>query len=228
MVVCKAEQDGDFKMLFFNSDGGTAEMCGNGARCIARYGYEKGLSTGDTQRIETTSGLVIGTRRSERLYTVRLNDPVEIDLNRVCEVSGGSYECSYIVLGVPHAIFLMDNWEVIPTDELRKLGSQLRFYKGFPKGANVTFCRIVGEDKIKAVTFERGVEDFTLACGTGCGSVVTALTLRGLVSGSNVCVSMPGGDLFVTLNTDPVCDVYLTGPTNIVCEGEVMDEDLIY
>jgi len=230
MVVERATNGGDFKMLFYNSDGGAAEMCGNGARCIARYGYEKGLAHGDEQRIETVSGTVIGRRQSERLYTVRLNDPSVIDTYRTATVSGVDYDCSYVELGdpgLPHAIFVMDGWDTVPTDELRSLGSKLRFYEGFPKGANVTFCRLVGDDHVKAVTFERGVEDFTLACGTGCGSTVTALTLRGLVSGENVRVSMPGGELFVTVTTEGgVRDIFLTGPTNIVCEGEVLDEDL--
>lgn len=230
MVVTAPENGGDFKMLFYNSDGGAAEMCGNGARCIARYGFEAGLCEGDEQRIETTSGTVIGHRRDERLYTVRLNDPTVIDISRIAEVDGIGYECSYVELGnpgLPHAIFLMEDWESVPTDDLRRLGSKLRFYEGFPKGANVTFCRVVGDDHIKAVTFERGVEDFTLACGTGCGSTVTALALRGLVSGKDVRVSMPGGELFVTVTTEGGArDIFLTGPTNIVAEGEVMDEDL--
>ena len=79
-----------------------------------------------------------------------------------------------------------------------------------------------------ARTFERGVEDFTLACGTGCGSTVAALTLRGLVSGVNTRISMPGGDLYVTVTPrgDTVRDIYLTGPTNTVARGEILDEDL--
>lgn len=78
---------------------------------------------------------------------------------------------------------------------------------------------------MKAVTYERGVEDFTLACGTGCGSIVTALTLEGLVSGKNVKVSMPGGELFVSLEHDgeTAHDVYLTGPTCVVFEGETKE-----
>ena len=81
------------------------------------------------------------------------------------------------------------------------------------------------EDAVKAITYERGVEDFTLACGTGCGSIVTALTLKGLVSGKDVKVSMPGGELFVTLTHEDgtARDVYLTGPTCVVFEGETKE-----
>ena len=89
----------------------------------------------------------------------------------------------------------------------------------------MSFVRLTGSDEIKAMTYERGVEDFTLACGTGCGSIVTALTLMGLVSGKNVKVSMPGGELFVTLTRDgdSVHDVFLTGPTCVVFEGEAKE-----
>ena len=94
----------------------------------------------------------------------------------------------------------------------------------------MNFCRVIGENEVEELTYERGVEDFTLACGTGTGSVVAALMRRGLVSGENTRVHVPGGELFITLNTDPqtqkITDIYLTGPTNIVAEGEVCDEEL--
>ena len=108
-----------------------------------------------------------------------------------------------------------------------ELGRKLRWYEGFPKGANVTFCEVTGKDEVRALTFERGVEDFTLACGTGSGSTALALALRGLVSGKNVKLTVPGGDLYVTVSqTDGGWDIYLTGPTNKIAEGEILDEDL--
>ena len=231
MIVEKAQADGDFKMAFYNSDGSRGEMCGNGARCISRYGYEHGLAKSDVLSIETDSGVVKGKRVSERVYTVRLADPTVIELYRVAEAGGESYCCSYIELGspgLPHAIFLRDGWGQIPREKLKEICVQLRNFKGFPKGANITFCEIVGSDHISAVTFERGVEDFTLACGTGCGAMAVALTLQGLVSGTDVAISMPGGDLSVTLNVNQgnVSDIMLTGPTCIVSQGEILDEDL--
>ena len=92
----------------------------------------------------------------------------------------------------------------------------------------MNFYEITGEDTVYERTFERGVEDFTYACGTGTGSVVTVLTLQGKVSGKNVKVDMAGGQLLIDVERKDgrVTDLFLTGPTNIVCKGEVTDEDL--
>ena len=230
MVVVDAKNGGDYGMLFYNSDGSLGEMCGNGARCIARYGYEKGLA-GDTQRIESTAGLVVGQRIDKRRYKIRLNDPTHIELNRPVCINGTEYLCNYVMLGepgIPHAVVLMDNYDEIAIDELRKLGSALRFAKEFPKGANVSFVKKLGENRLQAVTFERGVEDFTLACGTGCGSIVSSLSLQGLVNGKDISLTMPGGELSVSLSIEngTVKDIYLTGPTCMVCEGTVLDEEI--
>ena len=185
MVVAAPRQGGDFRMIFYNSDGSLGEMCGNGARCIARYGYENGLS-GETQRIETTAGLVTGQRVTKRLYKVRLNDPSVIDLHRSVSVGGTAYNCAYIELGdpgIPHAIVLMPDWDERDHDMLRALGRALRFAEEFPRGANVSFVKVVDVGHVKAITYERGVEDFTLACGTGCGSIAAALRLLGKCGG---------------------------------------------
>lgn len=230
MVVAAPRQGGDFRMIFYNSDGSLGEMCGNGARCIARYGYENGLS-GEIQRIETTAGLVTGQRMTKRLYKVRLNDPSVIGLHRSVSAGGAVYDCAYIELGdpgIPHAIVLMPDWDERDRDTLRALGRALRFAKEFPRGANVSFVKIVDSRHVKAITYERGVEDFTLACGTGCGSIAAALCLLGL-SGDELAIFMPGGELTVSLTAEvgSVRDIYLTGPTNIVCVGDILDEDVL-
>ena len=230
MVVAAPRQGGDFRMIFYNSDGSLGEMCGNGARCIARYGYENGLS-GETQRIETTAGLVTGQRVTKRLYKVRLNDPSVIDLHRSVSVGGTAYNCAYIELGdpgIPHAIVLMPDWDERDHDMLRALGRALRFAEEFPRGANVSFVKVVDVGHVKAITYERGVEDFTLACGTGCGSIAAALRLLGL-SVDELAISMPGGELTVSLTASggSVQDIYLTGPTNVVCTGDILDEDVL-
>ena len=90
MVVDAPTQGGNYKMLFFNSDGSVGEMCGNGARCICRYGFENGLA-GQTQVVETTAGIVTGQRISKRLYKIRLNDPTTIKLDLSVEADGVEY-----------------------------------------------------------------------------------------------------------------------------------------
>ena len=231
MVVKKPTYGGDYKMLFFNSDGSMGEMCGNGARCICRYGYENGLA-GEVQKVETTAGLVTGWRVDRRLYRVRLNDPCNMRLDGKAEVDGATYDCAYVELGdpgIPHAAVPMKDLKNFDTQALFQLGRKLRYYKDFPKGANVNFYEIIGPDHVYERTYERGVEDFTYACGTGTGSVVTVLTLLGKVSGKGVRVDMTGGTLTIDVERDSaghVTDLFLTGPTNIVCKGEITDETL--
>ena len=229
MVVEKSDR-ADYKMLFYNSDGSLGEMCGNGARCIARYGYENGLA-GETQVIETTAGIVKGQRISRRLYKVRLNDPSILE-RRDIEVDGINYECYYVELGnpgIPHAVVPIKDLKNYDEANLFDLGRKMRYHRAFPKGANINFFDIMGEDHLFERTWERGVEGFTYACGTGTGSAVAVLTLLGKVSGQNVRVDMTGGQLIIDVEHtgEQMDDIYLTGPTNIVCKGEITDEDLV-
>ncbi len=232
MAVKRPTCGGDYRMLFFNSDGSMGEMCGNGARCICRYGYENGLA-GEVQRVETTAGLVTGWRMDRRQYRVRLNDPCRLRLDGKAEVDGAVYDCAYVELGdpgIPHAVVPMQDLQSCDTQALFRLGRRLRYHRDFPKGANVNFYEIIGPDHLYERTYERGVEDFTYACGTGTGSVVTVLTLLGRVSGHNVRVDMAGGTLTIDVARrmdGSVSDLFLTGPTNIVCRGEITDETLL-
>ena len=328
LIVVDAAQDrGDYRMRFYNSDGSLGEMCGNGARCVCRYGYETGLA-GEKQTVETTAGIVTGVRITERLYRVRLNDPtvVKLDcpveaegvawpcsyvelgnpgiphavipwaglrsvdegrlreigralrhhpafpkganvnfyellgkdtlyertyergvedftyacgtgtgsvvkLNCPVEVDGTAWPCSYVELGnpgIPHAVIPYPGLRQADETQLRELGRRLRHHPAFSKGANVNFYELTGEDTLWERTFERGVEDFTYACGTGTGSTVTVLTLQGKVSGKAVRVQMTGGELIIDAKRrgSRVERLFLTGPTNIVCKGQVTDEDL--
>lgn len=232
MVVKKPTDGGDYKMLFFNSDGSMGEMCGNGARCICRYGLENGLA-GRVQRVETTAGLVTGWQVDRQRYRVRLNDPCNIRLHDRMEAEGTIYDCAYLELGdpgIPHAVVPIRGLQDYDTQTLRRLGRRLRYDPAFPKGANVNFYELIGPNHVYERTYERGVEDFTYACGTGTGSVVTVLTLLGKVSGKNVQVDMTGGRLVIDVERDGagrITDLYLTGPTNVVCKGEITDETLV-
>ena len=222
--------EADYRMIFFNRDGSLSEMCGNGARCISRYGFENGLA-GEVQRVETTAGIVIGQRIDRRNYRIRLNDPNSIRFDVPVEVDGTTYLCSYLELGdpgIPHCAVAIDHLREYPLAELFEIGRKIRNYEGFPKGANVNFYEILGPDHIFERTYERGVEDFTYACGTGTGSMVTVLTLKGQVSGCGVRVDVEGGKLVVDVEREgtDIRNLYLTGPTNIVAKGEITDEEL--
>ncbi len=209
MVLRKPLQGGDCRMLFYNNDGSRAEMCGNGARCLCKYCYDHGLS-GERPRIETPAGLVTGERLGEELYRIRLNSPT------VFEERAG---CCYLELGspgIPHAVLpanLSQNWDI-----LKELAQKFRHHPAFPRGANVNLYELTGENSLKLLTYERGVEDFTLACGTGTGATVAALTARGRVSGRHTEVTCPGGTLYVDVEGP---QIFLTGPAKERCRMEI-------
>lgn len=230
LVVEKPEQGCDFKMEYFNSDGSLGEMCGNGARCMARYAFENGIS-GGFQRFETTAGIVEGERIDEKNYRIRLNDVTVMRRSVRVSVCDGEFECGYVELGdpgIPHAVVAVPGLKNADPVSLLETGRALRFAKEFPRGANVNFYDITGEDEVTGLTYERGVEDFTLACGTGTASMVAFLTECGEVRGRNVRVSVPGGVLIIDIErtSDGIVRPYLTGLTNIVAEGRVRDEEL--
>ena len=230
MVVERPAGAADYRMLFFNSDGSVGEMCGNGARCICRYGCENGLA-GEVQRVETTAGLVTGRRLTRRQYQVALNRPTVLRLDCPVEVDGVSWPCAYVELGspgLPHAVVPVSGLRDWPERELFELGRKLCHHPAFPKGANVNFYEVEGPGRIWERTYERGVEDFTHACGTGTGSVVAVLTLQGKSDGREVHVQMTGGELVVDVEVrgGAVEKLLLTGPTNVVARGEVTDEEL--
>lgn len=216
MILEAAERGGDCKMRFYNNDGSTAEMCGNGARCICRHCHDRGLS-GEVQRIETPAGMVVGTRISESQYRIRLNPPSVVKLQIVI----GGYVCDYLELGepgIPHLVISANLSE--SRANLREFARSLRHAAELPRGANVNLYEQLGEGAVRLLTFERGVEDFTLACGTGTGATAAALTLRGLVSGEHVRVECEGGTLFVDVlaETDET-QIFLTGDAVCVFTG---------
>ena len=230
MIVDAPQNGGDYRMYFYNADGSLGEMCGNGARCIARYGYEKGLA-GETQRVETTAGLVVGQRRDKRMYTVRLNDITKFAQDVTAKIDGKTVQCDYLELGdpgLPHAVVLLEGDCAMTQEALRELGRKLRANSAFPKGANVNFCQVIGENEVEELTYERGVEDFTLACGTGAGSLAAVLTASGRMDGANVQVQTAGGDLDVEVEMEAgrVENLYLTGAALIVYSGELAEEFL--
>ena len=203
----------DFRLHFYNADGSRGEMCGNGARCICRFAYDLGIA-GAEMTVETDAGLVPGWRLDQNQYRVKLNNPSVLDLHRKGDVA-------YVELGnpgVPHAVkeYFGDLWA--DADALREELRALRFDKAFPKGANVNFYQVIGEAEIRILTFERGVEDYTLACGTGCGSTASTLWKQGRLPGGVLTAYNRGGTLKVTVGGEngQVNSILLEGPTQIV------------
>ena len=212
----------DFKLHFYNSDGTRGEMCGNGARCICRYAYDKGIA-GAEMVVETDAGLVYGWRLAEDCYRVKLNDPMVLDLHRKGDVA-------YVELGdpgVPHAVaeYKGDLWQ--DRDALREEMRRLRFDPAFPKGANVNYYQWLGDAEVRMLTFERGVEDFTLACGTGTGSTACALYRAGKLPGGILTAHNPGGTLRITLTHEgqKITGVFLEGPAQTVQAYELEIEN---
>lgn len=228
LIVLKPDPEADFAMDFLNSDGSFGEMCGNGARCVARYALERGLCQDPEDiRFRAAAGLIRARRVDGERYEVRLPDPGVVDLLR----STGEGFCSYVELGspgLPHAVVEVPSSAFSDLDALRERGRALRWNPVFPKGANVSFVCLIGENRVRALTFERGVEDFTLACGTGCGAIALSLILRGRIPGDSAEIHMPGGVLSVRLRQEGsrVLDLLLTGPTALVGSGELLPPPL--
>ena len=226
LIAIIPASDADIGMLFINSDGSVGEMCGNGARCLAKYAVEHGLvSDSGNIRIRTDAGLVLARRAGDDVYEVRLNDPSVLDPHRHVVLGRQDFDCFYTELGdpgIPHAVVFTEDDPHLCRDALRETGRALRHAKEFPRGANVSFVHKTGHDTAKAVTYERGVEDFTLACGTGCGAIACAYAVLSCTPHTHVTIEMPGGTLDVSLINENgiIRDILLTGPAVTVGEGE--------
>ena len=212
-MATDVSETGDFRLHFYNSDGSRGEMCGNGARCICRFAYENGMA-GESMVVQTDAGLVPGLRLSEETYRVRLNNPGVLDLQRKENIA-------YVELGnpgVPHGVmeYHGDLWA--DAEKLWEQFRQLRHDPAFPKGANMNMYQWVGPQEVRILTFERGVEDFTLACGTGTGSVACTLYQKGLLPGGKLTAHNPGGTLAIEIREEAgqIRDLLLEGPTEIV------------
>ncbi len=208
----------DFKLHFYNADGSRGEMCGNGSRCVAKFAYDHGIAP-EHMTIETDAGLLTAVRISENQYQVRLNNPGIVGLHPHGDMA-------YIELGdpgVPHGVFRYEGLEWSMRDDLRERMRAERYADYFPKGANINYYDFLSEDRVRILTFERGVQDFTLACGTGSGSVAAVLWLTGKLPGGKIAVENPGGTLEFQLEgtETEVNAILMTGPAELVREYEL-------
>ena len=219
LLVPSAASKADWAWQFYNSDGSIGEMCGNGARCFARFVQRlTGVRRGFT--FETEAGIITAGWEGDRV-TVSLTAPAEMRLNQQVPLSGGPQTVHSLNTGVPHAVlFVPDADRAL----VRQLGPEIRRHPHFaPKGTNVNFVQLVAPGHIRVRTFERGVEGETLACGTGVtASALIAARLHGFAS--PIKVQVQGGDqLEVSFeeNHGEFAEVRLTGPAEFVFEGRI-------
>lgn len=227
LLVLGSSQSFDFSMRLFNADGSEGEMCGNGARCIARFAFERGHAKSD-MTFETKAG-PISAQVSPPFVTIGMG---MIDLTHLKrgEIKAFERNVSYIALhvGVPHCVLFLDGFYSITRDELLQLARGLR-KEGvvFDEGTNVNFVE-VKEDHLRAMTYERGVEDFTLSCGTG---AIACSLASYLLCGTplSVDVKNPGGINRVMLKfiSHDTVEASLTGKALIVATGNLTEEALM-
>ena len=208
----------DFRLHFYNSDGTRGEMCGNGARCICKYAYDHGIA-GAEMTVQTDAGLVKGWRLEEDRYKVQLNNPGELILDVLDGVD-------YVELGdpgVPHSVEEISDLTWEQTEQRLPLALSRRNDPVFPKGVNVNFYHWVDETTVRVLTYERGVEDYTLACGTGCASIGVSLWQRGKLPGGHLTALCRGGALGITVSgTDGKVDtVLLEGPAEVLISYDI-------
>jgi diaminopimelate epimerase len=216
LLLEKAANGADFRMRYYNRDGGEAEMCGNGARCFARFankvaGARKKIS------FETPAG-VIGAELHEESVTLHMSDPVDLRLRMALDREEIVH---FVNTGVPHVVVPVPRLDDV---EVAREGARIRRHKMFaPSGANVNFLKKQSQNKIAIRTYERGVEAETLACGTGVvASAIIFAATEGVEGPIGIWVK-GGNELTVDFERtgDAFRNVTLTGPAEFVFEGTI-------
>lgn len=223
LAVEPATEGGDFRMRYYNADGGEAEMCGNGARCFARFVNKLHDNSLTAVKFETLAGMISAEFFGDQVE-INMSQPHSLKLNQALVVDGTPLEVHSVNTGVPHAVVFVEDVNALSTAEIRRLGAGLRYHEAFaPKGTNANFATVVSPGSIVIRTYERGVEDETLACGTG--MVACALIHHELHgAAAPVSVKVKGGDtLKVGFNQagDVYSDVTLHGPADFVFQGKL-------
>jgi diaminopimelate epimerase len=220
-----AGQDGvDFRMRYYNADGGEAEMCGNGARCFARFVQPWKRADASRVRFMTPAGLITGEYVDHEIR-VNLTAPTDMSINGRADFGWGETAYHFINTGVPHVVIEVPDVELA---EVLSLGRAIRYSNLFERGTNVNFVQVADSGELLVRTYERGVEGETLACGTG---VTAAALIMHRVQGRPfpLRVKVRGGDVLTvsaTVEGSPTVgesfrDVTLTGPATEVYRGHV-------
>jgi len=235
LILIENSAVADFCWRFYNGDGSVAEMCGNGARCAARFAYTKGIA-GLRMSFETLAGIIeaeictndIG---DDENVSLRMTAPCDFRTNLSVILAGQEKILSFVNSGVPHAVLFMEEEESVPVQEW---GQVVRFHPLFqPAGTNVNFVQKLAENTLRVRTYERGVEGETMACGTGAVASALFAATFGLAS-SPVTVITSGGerlivlfDLHVGQHGPQAENVFLQGPARIIYEGKLTAEALL-
>ncbi len=228
MILIENDDEADFKWRFFNSDGSEAEMCGNGGRCAARFAYLEGIVKNPMMSFRTIAGII---RAEVKGTKVKLEMPlpenikIDFDLNIDSEV----IRCSFVNTGVPHTVVILEDVDKLEKYRVFDIGRTIRFHKDFqPAGTNVNFVVPTGKHSMLIRTYERGVEDETLACGTGsiAGAIIGAC--RGLVNSPVEMKTRSGEILTIYFERDgqEFHSVFLEGDALVAYDGTLWGETI--
>jgi diaminopimelate epimerase len=223
LLVVEPCERADFRLRIFNSDGSEAEMCGNGARCAARFAEVRGIA-GSHMTFETTAG-IIGALTEGDMVSIHLTEPKVVNSDIMLDINGTLLHVCAIDPGVPHSIVFRDLVMEMPADEVVAMGRFIRNHPTFdPEGTNVDFVEVMGPSLIRVRTYERGVEAETMACGTGAVASAIVSHLYRDAGDSPIAVQMPGGVLMVEFKKegDEFKDVWLKGEVHWAYKGEII------
>ena len=229
VVLIMPSDKADFRMRMFNADGSEGEMCGNASRCVAKYVYDKGLTSKRIITLETLAGikvLEITKVVDEKVREVKVDmgepsfAPENIPTKSNCEVidmpistSLGTLNLTAVGTGNPHGVVIMDSVSDLDIDSI---GPEIQNNELFPRKANIEFVRIINRNEIEMRVYERGSGE-TMACGTGACASVVATSRLGLTD-RRATVHLKGGDLQIHWAENN--HVYMTGEAATVFEGE--------
>ncbi|SFN08601.1 diaminopimelate epimerase [Thermodesulforhabdus norvegica] len=227
LILIEKDGEVDFSWRFYNSDGSEAEMCGNGARCAARFAVLKGIVDSPSMTFRTLAGLIKAEVAGERvrvqipeLHGLKLNIDLRLDENRTAKVH-------FVNSGVPHVVWILDTKEELEKVDVVGLGRRIRFHENFsPAGTNANFIWVQDRQSVVIRTYERGVEDETLACGTG-SIAAAAITVALGLTDPPVSLVTRGGEIlrvFFEYDDGRFENLFLEGPALVVYEGSLWDE----
>jgi diaminopimelate epimerase len=230
MIFIEKDPEVDFKWRFFNADASEAEMCGNGARCAARFAYLTGIVTKPRMAFRTLAGIIKADILGSRIK-VQMTPPHSLRLNLRIEAEGCPFDLDFINTGVPHAISYTTDESALELADVQRWGHAIRFHVDFqPAGTNVNFVDVRDAHQISIRTYERGVEGETLACGTGAIASTLVSAARNLVQSPVEVKTRSGEFLTIHFNRHPYelqfKEVFLEGEARVVYEADLWNETL--